>query len=219
MSKFYDLFPRIQYDIAGDGTNKIDTIVDISLRLGVVSDIKNNSMSYYEYIIREGDTPENLADRVYGSAEYHWIILLMNDIINPLFDWPLSSDAFNQYITNSYGSIATAKTRVHHYEKIIKRTDRNTSNYNQIILEIDETTYNDLPEYSLETETLNSGKSIDVEISTQIIYCYDWENDRNEEKRTIKLVKKEYIPQILGEFAALLSRAGVKQTETIRTVR
>lgn len=219
MSKFYDLFPRIQYDITGDTSSSLDTIVDITLRLGILEDVKNNTLSYYEYLVKEEDTPEILADKIYGDAEYHWIILLMNDIINPQFDWPMKSDAFNSFIISKYGSLSNAKTQIHHYEKVIRRTDRNSGTYNEIQMEIDETAYNDLPEYSLEPETLSSGRTIDVEISTRIIYCYDWEVDRNEEKRSIKLLKKQYLGQILSEFSDILRKSGVKPSVSRKIVR
>lgn len=219
MSKFYDLFPRIKYDITGDTSSSLDTIVDISLRLNILEDVKNNTLSYYEYLIKEDDTPEILADKIYGDAEYHWIILLMNNIINPQFDWPLKTDAFNSYIISKYGSISNAKTQIHHYEKIIRRTDKNTTIFNEIQIEIDETAYNALPEYSLEPEILISGRTIDVEISTRIIYCYDWEFDRNEEKRNIKLLKKQYLGQILSEFGDILRKSGVKPSVSRKIVR
>lgn len=219
MSKFYKLFPTIQYDIAKDGTTKFDTITDITLRLGVLNEVKNNTLSYYDYIIREQDTPENLADRLYGDAEYHWVILLMNDIINPMFDWPLKSDAFASYIINKYGSIENAKTTIHHYEKVITRTDLNSGTYNEIQMQIDQTAYDALPDSSYEDETLSSGRTISVNIIRRIVYCYDWENDVNETKRNIKLLKKQYLGQVMSNLASIMRDAGAVPNTSRRIVR
>jgi len=219
MSKFYDLFPLVSYDIAKTGRRNQDFVTNIFLRLGVISEVKNNAFAYYDYLIREQDTPENLADRYYGDSEYHWIILLMNDIVNPLFDWPLKADAFAKYIEDKYGSLAAAAALTHHYTKVIKRTDVNSDVYNRITLEIDLTAYTALPESSLETETLSSGRSIEVLITRAAVDCLTWEQDANDSKRNIKLLKKENLSQVLGEFQELLSKSGVKSIISRRVVR
>lgn len=219
MSKFYDLFPLIPYDISKENIVKQDYITNIFLRFGFLSEVKNNTLSYYEYLIRDQDTPENLADRLYDDPEYHWVILLMNDIVNPLFDWPLKQDAFDKFIIDKYGNRETAQALVHNYEQIIRRTDVSTGVFNEIILEIDLPAYNALPVSSLETKILSSGKNIEVLITRRVVDCYTWENDKNETKRNIKLLKKEYLPKILGEFQGILSRSGVKSIISRRIVR
>lgn len=219
MSKFYDLFPFVGYDITKADTKRLDYVTNIFLRLGLTADAKNNAFAYYDYLVREQDTPENLADRYYGDSEYHWIILFMNDIINPLFDWPLKSDAFNKYIEDKYGSMAAAAALTHHYTQTIKRTDMNSDTYNEIIMEIDLTAYNALPASSLEVETLSDGRSIQVLITRATVDCLTWESDLNDRKRNIKLLKKENLAQVLSEFQELLSKSGVKSIISRRVVR
>ena len=217
MSKFYDLFPLTSYDITKDGRKNLDYVTNIFLRFGLLSEVKNNAFGYYDYLVREQDTPENLADRYYGDPEYHWIILLMNDIVNPLFDWPLRSDAFNRYIEDKYAAAAASQT--HHYTQTIKRTDMNTDTYNEIIMEIDLTAYTVLPASSLEVETLSDGRSIQVLITRTAVDCLTWEIDSNDKKRNIKLLKKENLSQVLSEFQNLLSKSGVKSITSRREVR
>lgn len=221
MAKFYDLFPNIGYDITKDKYSNLDYVTNIFLRLGLLTEVKNNSLAYYEYLVRDHDTPEIIADKYYGDPEYHWIVLMMNDMVNPLFDWPKTYNAFNAYIIDKYGSLELAKTQPHHYEKIIKRTDMDTNVYNEIILEIDKTMYDSLPEYAYEVIQLKSGKSIKIEISTKSIDCYSWEDDENEKKRNIKLLKKEHVPELVSELQKILSEykdSGINKT-TRRIVR
>jgi len=219
MSKFYDLFPLVGYDITKDNHKRQDYVTNIFLRIGLLAEVKNNSFAYYDYLVREQDTPENLADRYYGDSEYHWIILLMNDIVNPLFDWPLKADAFAKYIEDKYGSQAAAAAQTHHYTQIIRRTDMNSDTYNEIILEIDQTAYDALPESSLEVETLSNGRSIEVLITKATVDCLSWEQDINDKKRNIKLLKKENLGKVLDEFQQLLSKSGVKSIISRRVVR
>lgn len=124
MGKYLDFFPKIRYDLTGTlySTN-YNTVTNILFRIGMVKEYLNNTSAYYEYVIVEGDKPEILAEKVYGDAQAHWIILLANDIVDPQYDWPLGYDEFNNYIISKYGSVANAKTTIHHYEKVITRED------------------------------------------------------------------------------------------------
>ncbi len=203
MSKYFDLFPKINYDIFQDGTGNTIQFTNILTRLKISDDIKNNLYSYYEYDIRDGDTIEILAEKYYGDPEYHWIIALANDMVDPLFDWPKNNMNFDNYIISKYGSIATAKTQIHHYQKEIDRTV-NSQTKDAQIFEIDANTYNTIATYSYTTFNANNNTVLE-EVKTSIVYCYDWEFEQNENKRHIKLIKKDYLGEILKEFSDLIS--------------
>ena len=121
MSRFLDRFPQVPYDITKNGRSNYDRVTDISFRFSIIKDVLNNTSAYYEYVVREDETPEILADRVYDDPEAYWIILYANNIYDPQYDWPLSSDAFEKFIISKYGSISNAKSQIHHYEKIVAR--------------------------------------------------------------------------------------------------
>lgn len=123
MAKYFDYFPIIPYDIAGKDVTNYQAVRDIFFRLRVIRSVLNNISAYYEYMIKEGDTPEILAEKVYRDPEAHWIILMANDIVDAAYDWPLTYDQFNKYIKEKYGSIEYAQTHYHHYEKVIQRTE------------------------------------------------------------------------------------------------
>jgi len=219
MSKYFDLFPLVAYDISKDRYRKKDIVTNIFIRLGILPETKSNGFGYYEYLIKEKDTPENLAHKYYGDSEHHWIILYMNDMINPQFDWPMKTDAFSKYISKKYGSIENAANQVHHYTQRIKRTDMNTNVYNEIEMEIDETAYNALPDSSYEVETLSNGQSIEVLKTREAIDCLAWENIQNDKKRNIKLLKKENLAQVLSEFQELIAKHGARKATSRRIIR
>ena len=181
-------------------TNKSVIITNLLKRVGVLNSVKENTLVYYTYDLQDGDTPELVAEKFYGDAERHWIILLLNDIIDPLFDWPLSYFNFTKYIISKYGSTAAAESTIHHYEKIITKTDSSVSGgtSSQIFI-IDQYTYANTP-----ISIVNKG-SITVETSKQSISVYDYEEQLNESKRSIKLLKKEYASQIEDELTSLMS--------------
>jgi hypothetical protein len=121
VSPYFDLFPKIKYDIKGDDLNT-ETVTNIFKRIGILRDVLSNAASYVLYEIEENETPEVLAEKVYNDAGAAWMILYANKIIDPQFDWPMSDAVFKEYIISKYGSVANAQTTYHHYEKVVETT-------------------------------------------------------------------------------------------------
>lgn len=125
MGRFLDKFPNISYDINKNGYSNYDIITDITFRFSFIREVLNNTTAYYEYTIKEDETPEILADRIYKDPQAYWIILYANNIYDPQYDWPMNSEVFEKYIIDKYGSITNAKSQIHHYEKITARQVQN----------------------------------------------------------------------------------------------
>jgi hypothetical protein len=92
---------------------KVFVVRDITANVRVLKSVLENISLYDEYDIVDGETPEIIAEKIYGNAEYHWIIMLANDRYDYLEDFPLSSyelekDIAAKYPSNVYGT--------HHYE-------------------------------------------------------------------------------------------------------
>lgn len=71
------------------------TLKDIFSFLDLLPDYKDRGTSFRQYIVKEGELPEDVALRFYGSEDYWWVICLFNDIKNPLTDWPLTEEQIN----------------------------------------------------------------------------------------------------------------------------
>jgi hypothetical protein len=91
---YFSNFPLVNYQ------NTLQ--VNLTRRVDIASMFKQNEKYYLEYSVRDGETPEMIADRFYDDAQLHWIILLMNDILNPFYDWPMSQLALESYINEKY---------------------------------------------------------------------------------------------------------------------
>lgn len=103
---FYKNFPRIPYKINPLVTGQ-KSVVDILKSTKIVDFLQDRSNKLYvDYIVQDTEKPEHLAYRVYGRADYHWIILLANSIINPYFDWPMSSDEVEKQVSSLYSGLA-----------------------------------------------------------------------------------------------------------------
>jgi hypothetical protein len=218
MALYFEKFPKISYDIQGKRLANYSLVSNIFFRIRVIREVLNNISAYYEYLIKEDDTPEILAEKVYGTSEAHWLILLSNDIVDPQYDWPLNNRDFQKYIINKYGSIANAKTTYHHYEKVIRREESLSGTITETRFVINQSnvansmadstipydTYNSLSAtQDVDTINMGSGKTVIELTNRDAISNYDYEDSLNEKKRNIKIIKPEYYGQIIREFDAL----------------
>ena len=202
---YFENFSFIGYDISQQKPTQRKIVTDILSRVKVLSSIKDESYVYYLYDIQDGDTPEIIASKYYDNPNRHWIILLANDITDPIYDWPLTSDNFETYINSKYGSYAVASTQVHHYEKIITKTDSVTRTVTTRRFQIDANTYAGLASSTTETINLKDGNTVTIVTTKNVVYAYDYENNLNESKRKIRIIDKKYAPQIENELIALLA--------------
>jgi hypothetical protein len=240
MARFFDKFPAISYSMSGKKYPDYQIVRDILFRTAFIRDALDKKTAYTEYVIRDGDTPDILANKIYGDSEAHWIILYANEILDPQFDWPMTTNVFNKYIADKYRSMAeddlnttledyqviawtqdlTNDASVHHYEKVIKQenlTARVTTEKRFVInktkltnnaLDVPHDYYEGPGHVPDEQDVTPINLSVGGQTIIQTIYrnfvtYYDYEDDLNEQKRTIRIPKKEYYNQIVTEFNAL----------------
>lgn len=204
MSKYFDQFPTIQYNASGEPYKNRVNITDVTFRLKFREKVKNNIYSYYVVDVSDDDTLEILAEKYYGNPEYHWVIAMANDIVDPQYDWPLPYRAYVNYINNKYGSAANSELQIHHYEKVISRYHQGTRTTDETVIEIQESTYNDLPETAFRQFDLSDGSTVEETITKRAITAAQYEYDLNNKKKQQKIIKKEYLGQILDEFKDFL---------------
>jgi len=107
---YFDTFPVIPYDSIGDYNFK--DVTNILRRVRFRAKVKENTMLFDTYDVKEGETPEMIADKLYGDPELHWVVLMVNDITDRFHQWPMNWSQFNQYVTDKYDDI----NGIHHYE-------------------------------------------------------------------------------------------------------
>lgn len=92
---------------------------------------------------------------------------------------------------------------IHHYEKRISRKNNSLLTNDITIIEITEEEYENTAESYLTNYNLAGGQSCEVLITTHAITYLEYETKKNDEKREIKVIRKDYVPQILNEFNTL----------------
>jgi len=111
---YFKQFPKIFYDFPQDNTSTtLQILTDITTNVRIRKQILENVTIYDEYDIQEGETPEIVAEKVYGDPELHWVIMLANQRYDYLRDFPMTEYELRQYIANKY----EYPEHVHHYER------------------------------------------------------------------------------------------------------
>lgn len=199
MSQYFNKFPTISY-------NGVD-IKNITLRTKVLDSFKRDANNFYPYIIKDGETADALAFDYYDDPNYMWLIYLINDIIDPYHDWPLSSYMFDEYMKVKYGSVYEAQSTTLYYKKkpvkYYMNLDTNTylaeadydssvSGYNWKLVTIDEEI------------TLQSATTPNLTIWSAVT-AYDNEFEENENKRHIRLLDKRLVSVVESQLKDLLN--------------
>jgi hypothetical protein len=215
MAKYFNYFPKTFYTSNND-VNGVEAITNIIARFAFDSQLKENTSAFYPYQVQDSDTPEIIADKYYGNVEYHWVVLLFNNIIDPQFDWPLKSDTLIDYIDKKYTANGTANTpaqsglswalsenNVQGYFKVITTT-ANDGTITTEKITIDANTYANVGATSV-SKTTQAGEVVTIRTTKETQSYYTYETNLNESKREINLIKSDFLPQIEKEFKRVIS--------------
>jgi hypothetical protein len=187
MSFYFKNFPTVNYDIKKN--DKLQVLTNLTVRFRIQEALQNKVTVMYDYNVKEGERPDIIAHKYYKDSTLDWVILLVNNIIDPHFEWPLDSLSLDSFIREKYGSVANAQSQVHHYEKILRRQS----------VAFDGTV---IPEKSIyvDQETYNTLSASDRKVVTN----YDYEINLNEQKAIIKILDKKFITNIINAVDLVL---------------
>jgi hypothetical protein len=136
----FNIFPRIDYQI-----NSYDTVKALNLNVsGKVPDYltRYKLASVRPYFINDGESPDVVSYKVYGTPKFGYLIMMTNNIHSLYDDWPKSTSAFKKYLIEKYGTIADTSADLYYYtgEKLILSEEawlalNDTKKYKETILE------------------------------------------------------------------------------------
>ena len=182
MANYFRNIPKIKYDIFGTEPNTYTDVTNITKRLRFKPKVIEDITEYYTYRVKDGERPDIISYQKYGTVGYAYLLMLINDIQDPLFDWPLSTQQFEQYILNKYGSVESAQTTTKYYYQTIRAEVEKTGireRVPEVKYIVDSTTYDSLAVGSRSTQTE-----------------YEWEEELNDEKRNIKIINESFIQEL-----------------------
>ena len=172
---YFAAFPDILYDSVGNGDSKV--VTNLLRRVAIRAKVKENTLVFDTYDVKEGETPEIIADKLYGDPELHWVILMANNIVDYYTQWPMTVPTFEKYVKEKYDDV----NGIHHYEY-----SQESGDTTKII---------ELPNESAPT----------IPAGATIITNYVYEERIQESSRRIRLIQPRFIDGIKKEFKNLMN--------------
>ena len=172
---YFSKFPYIVYDSVGNGEFKI--VTNLLRRVAVRSKIRANTSFFDTYDVKEGETPEMVAHKLYGDPELHWVVLLINNVTERYHQWPKNTNQFLAYINDKYSNVDAT----HHYE--ISQVSGDTT-------------------IKIDIGTDNTGHS-----GASAVTNFEYEEALEDKKRSIRLLDPSYIGPFIAEFESLMEES------------
>ena len=172
---YFDNFPIIPYDSVGNGDYKL--VTNLLKRVGLRAKVKTNALLFDTYNVKEGQTPEMIADKLYGDPNLHWIVMYVNNITDRYHQWPLTTPQFLAFLNDKYSN----PDGLHHYE--ITQTSGDT------------------------TVTIDIGTDNTEHSGATLITNREFEEKRQDTLRSIRLLDPAYVDQFVEEFENLMGES------------
>ena len=173
---YFNYFPLMAYDIKGDKNYKL--VTELIKRVKVRNAIKDGLVVFDKYDVKYGENPEDIAFKYYDDAELHWVVLLVNNIVDRYYEWPLTDPQFQLFLTDKYG--AGSEDSIHHYE-LAQTSGPTSSSDDSHMLEVNSDTDNATP-----------------------ITNREYEEREQNKLRQIRLLDRRYVSQFVEEFERLI---------------
>ena len=176
---YFDRFPLMAYDVAGNENYKL--LPNILRRVKLRSGIRTGAFLFDNYDVVEGERPEDVAFKYYGDAEFHWVILMTNNVTDRYYQWPLTQPQFQEHLTDKYG--AGNEDATHHFEKSTDSGKTSSSGPN---------------DFSHKVECNSDDGDPDIITNRQ------YEQRKQDEYRQIRLLDKKFLGVFVEEFENLI---------------
>ena len=192
MSYFREL-PNLLYpSFLPEKTSSLDyvEVKNIFRRVKIRDDLYKNFVIFQKYEIPEGARPDTVAEDLFGSANFDWVVLTVAGIINVRNEWPLSNHDLYNYCLDKYGD---ALNSVRFFE-----TTEVKDSSGRLILpkgKVVDSNFT-IPKPGTPTATLNPV----VGISN-----FEYETRLNDDKRSIFILRRGYLQDFVNDFREVMT--------------
>ena len=203
MGYFRELPNLLYQSFLPDKKSSLDytEVKNLFRRTKLRDDLQNVFTLFDKYEIPDEFRPENVAEDFYGNDELDWVVLTTAGIVNVRNEWPLNNRDIFDYSFEKYGDNLNA-TRFFETKEI-----KNSSG--SIILEKGKVVDSDFVFKYYDTNGIVEVKGTNVRTG---VSNYDYEVRLNEEKRSIFVLKPEYLQQFLNDFRDIMLYGQSSQT-------
>ena len=107
---YFKQFPNVDYDI--NRTGAITPLKDIFRSVRPLPDLIDNFTGYRFYEVINGERPDLVSQRLYGTPDFYWTFFVVNDFLHDGYrSWPMSQEDLYAYINKEYaGNVIEIQT-------------------------------------------------------------------------------------------------------------
>ena len=192
---YFTNFPKVSLpSFADNRRSSLDFVNSTNLfkRGKIREEIIGSIAAFERFSINGDDRPDNVAFRVYGDSSLDWVVLISNNILNVRDEWPMNQYDFKRYIDNKYST--TLLTQIHHYEsKEVRNSKGLLLQQSGIWVDADHS-----------FSWSENGKKY-TQTGTTSVSNLQFEENRNNKKRSINVVRSNYLEVIKEDMRELLT--------------
>ena len=171
------------------------TVKNLFRRVKIREDIFSNLMYFTNYKIVGDERPDQVAKKIYDDVDLDWIVLVANNILNIREEWPFPQKIFDEYLLEKYGTYDNVYA-VKHYKSREVRDSVGTLILPKDLI-VDEN-------YSVTFFDIGLGTEVTKTNLTDPVTNFQYENEKEDAKRNIYLLKPEYLSIILDDLKSLM---------------
>jgi hypothetical protein len=191
MANYFSYLPNIEISERTARSSFLDqnVIKNLYRRVSVRDDLAKYIFAYDDYVVNDGERPDSVSTKFYGTPEYDWIIILCNRYTNLYEEWPMDTTSLEDYLDRKYGSKL--------YDVVQYETDEITDTKGNVLVKKG-TVVNSNFLFTTYEGIVHGVNKI------QPLTNYDLEQRKNELKRGIKVLKNQFIQKFIDEFEELI---------------
>ena len=152
-------------------------------------DLQNNFTIFNKYEIPMGARPDTVAEDLYGSAQFDWVVLTVAGVINVRNEWTLNPRDLYDYSLDKYGD-ALNSTRYFQTTEVKDSNGRLVLPKGKVV----DSNFT-IPKPGSPNATLNPV----VGVSN-----YDYETIQNDKKSRIFVLREEYLQEFLNDMREIM---------------
>lgn len=232
-NSYFERFPLTLY--TNDNKKSVQVIRDITRRIIIDNKSLTNLVSFEEIDVDDGSPPWIVADIYYQDPELYWVVLMVNEILDSRFEWPMNHKELVKFVEAKY----VDKDGIHHYEdnegnEVNGRIEIYSSNLDTKNVSVGDVIINRRGDgsgiivrkigsngirvlvsvggfmHSDSIEVLDRNIIVEIDSTVPepgIIPVTNWiyELGVNENRRRIKVLKPQFVNQFIKEFSESLS--------------
>ena len=157
----------------------------------ILKEYKSSLTLFNEYLVQNGEKPEDIALEKYDNPFYNWTILIINDITNYHEQWPRSTMQLQEYVNAKYDNPEATKQHI--------TTEVKDASNNIIV-----------PAGKVVPSTFQIAYwNGSVTVTANPVYpqtYYQYEEELNAKKEKIQIVQPRYIEDFVENYYKIITR-------------